>query len=77
MRWFRKGGCFSFIQRGSTFRSIDRFVRRRLRPILRKRLKQPGFGRSHRGHLRWPIAFFAAHGLLTLHEAHVLARQSR
>lgn len=72
-------GWFAYFKhaRGSTFRSIDSFVRRRVRAILRKRLKQPGFGLSHRDHLRWPIAFFAAHGLLTLHEAHVLARQSR
>jgi len=28
-------------------------------------------------HQRWPNAFFAAHGLFTLHEAYVQARQSR
>jgi RNA-directed DNA polymerase len=61
----------------STFRDVDGFVRRRLRAILRKREKRPGFGRTTRDHARWPNAFFAKHGLFTLHEEHVLARQSR
>ena len=71
--WF---GYFKHARR-STFRSVDSFVRRRLRAVLRKREKRPGYGRTHNDHRRWPNAFFAQHGLFTLHEAHVLASQSR
>jgi RNA-directed DNA polymerase len=60
-----------------SFRTVDSFVRRRLRAILHKREKRPGYGRTPRDHRRWPNAFFASHGLFTLHEAHVAARQSR
>ena len=58
-------------------RKIDSFVRRRLRALLRKREKRPGFGVTSRDHKRWPNAFFAAHGLCTLQEAYVQASQSR
>jgi len=61
----------------TTFRDVDGFVRRRLRAILRKREKRPGFGRTTRDHRRWPNAFFAEQGLFTLQEAYVLASQSR
>ena len=71
--WF---GYFQHAQR-STFRDVDGFVRRRLRAILRKREKRPGFARTSRDYYRWPNAFFAAHGLFTLHEARALASQSR
>jgi RNA-directed DNA polymerase len=71
--WF---GYFKHANR-TTFRDVDGFVRRRLRAILRKREKRPGFGRTTRDHFRWPNAFFAEHGLFTLHKAHVLASQSR
>ena len=72
-------GWFAYYQhaRRSTFRTIDSFVRRRLRAVLRKRNKRPGFGLTERDHRRWSNAFFAEHGLFTLHEAHVLASQSR
>src|SRR5215510_8422844 len=65
------------IPRFPIFRTIDGFVRRRLRALLRKREKRPSFGGSRQDHQRWPNAFFAAHGLFTLHEAYVQARQSR
>jgi RNA-directed DNA polymerase len=72
-------GWFGYFQHAhrTTFRDVDGFVRRRLRAILRKREKRPGFGRTRRDHFRWPNAFFAEHGLFTLHEAYVLASQSR
>jgi len=60
-----------------SFRTIDSFVRRRLRAILRKREKRPGYGSTPQDHKRWPNVFFASHGLFTLHEAHVAACQSR
>jgi len=71
--WF---GYFKHAHR-STFRDVDGFVRRRLRAILRKREKRPGFGRTSSDHRRWPNAFFAQHGLFTLQEAYVAASQSR
>jgi len=71
--WF---GYFKHAHR-STFRDVDGFVRRRLRAILRKREKRPGFGRTSSDHRRWPNAFFAQHGLFTLHEAHAAASQPR
>lgn len=72
-------GWFGYFQQANrtTFRDVDGFVRRRLRAILRKREKRPGFARTSRDHRRWPNAFFAEHGLFTLHEAYVLASQSR
>ncbi len=72
-------GWFGYFQHAhrSTFRGVDGFVRRRLRAILRKREKRPGFGRTERDHGRWPNAFFAEHGLFTLEQAHALASQSR
>ncbi len=60
-----------------SFRTMDSFVRRRLRAILRKREKRPGYGSTPQDHKRWPNVFFASHGLFTLHEAHVAACQSR
>ena len=71
--WF---GYFKHAHR-STFRDVDGFVRRRLRAILRKREKRPGFGRTDIDHRRWPNAFFAKHGLFTLQEAFASASQSR
>ena len=72
-------GWFGYFKhaRHTTFRDLDGFVRRRLRAILRKREKRPGFGRTQADHRRWPNAFFAQRGLFTLHEAYVAARQSR
>ncbi len=59
------------------FRVLDGFIRRRLRALLRKREKRPGFGRCHADHMRWPNAFFAKQGLFTLVGAHAAASQSR
>jgi RNA-directed DNA polymerase len=59
------------------FSSIDGFVRRRLRAILRRQKHRPGQGRCQRDHTQWPTAFFADLGLFTMYEAHRLARQSR
>jgi RNA-directed DNA polymerase len=58
-------GWFGYFQQAhrSTFRDVDGFVRRRLRALLRKRERRPGFARTARDHRRWPNAFFAEHGL--------------
>jgi RNA-directed DNA polymerase len=60
-----------------TFSSLDGFIRRRLRAVLRKHQKRPGSGRTGKDHRLWPNAFFAERGLFTMHKAYLLARQSR
>lgn len=71
--WF---GYFKHAHRLEFIR-MDGFIRRRLRALLRKREKRPGFGRCHADHTRWPNAFFAEQGLFTLVGAHATASQSR
>ena len=68
--WF---GYFRHAHR-FTFSSVDGFVRRRLRAILRRQLHRPGQGHCLRDHRRWPNVFFANLGLFTMSEAHRLAR---
>ena len=72
-------GWFGYFQHATpgVFRAIDGLVRRRLRAILRKQEKRPGFGRCKADHQRWPNAFFAERGLFTLQTAYVQARYSR
>ena len=60
-----------------TFNSLDGFIRRRLRALLRRQIKKPGFGSSVNDHKRWPNSFFAERGLFTLRLAHLRACQSR
>lgn len=60
-----------------TFSSIDGFIRRRLRAMLRKQKHRPGQGRCLNDHKQWPNAFFAGLGLFTMSRVHQLARQSR
>lgn len=55
-------------------RGVDGFIRRRLRALLRKQQKRPGFGRCQADQVRWPNAFFAEMGLFTMAEAHAAAR---
>lgn len=45
--------------------SLDKWIRMRLRSILRKRSKRKGRGRG-RDHNRWPNAFFLERGLVSL-----------
>nr|WP_209262561.1 group II intron maturase-specific domain-containing protein [Thiorhodococcus minor] len=72
--WF---GYFKHAYR-TEFPSIDGFVRRRLRAILRRHAHREGrLGHSQQDHQRWPNAFFAAQGLFTLTTAHAQASQSR
>jgi RNA-directed DNA polymerase len=69
--WF---GYFQHSCRG-TFAKVDRWVRMRLRSILRKRAggQGHGFGRAHQ---RWPNAFFTEQGLYSLATAHAQVSQS-
>ena len=72
--WF---GDFKHADR-RVFPGLDGVVRRRWRPLLRRQQKLTGrHGHCDADHRRWPNAFFAAHGLFTLAEAHARASQSR
>jgi len=57
------------------FRSADRWIRMRLRSILRRREGRCGRGRGSDHHL-WPNAYFEARGLFSLASAHAKACQS-
>ena len=72
-------GWFGYFKhaRGSTFRALDGFIRRRLRAILRAQEKRPGFGRCAADQRRWPNAFFATAGLFALDTAWRAARNPR
>jgi RNA-directed DNA polymerase len=72
-------GWFGYFKHAAPFqlRCLDRFVRRRLRAVLRKQDKRPGLGRCKADHQRWPNAFFADQGLFTLATALAHARHSR
>jgi len=71
--WF---GYFKHAHR-YTFSTLDGFVRRRLRAVMRRRLHRPGQGHNQHDHQRWPNAYFAALGLFTMSKAQHAARQSR
>lgn len=45
---------------------VDGWLRRRLRAMLLKRKKTPGFGKSKADQKRWPIQWFAERGLYSL-----------
>jgi RNA-directed DNA polymerase len=70
-------GWFQYFQQShyTTFAPLDKWVRMRLRSILRKRQGRRGRGRGS-DHQRWPNAFFAAQGLFSLTTAQASARQS-
>jgi len=59
------------------FQTLDALIRRRLRALLRKQEKRPGFGRCYADHRRWPNAYFATAGLFTMTGARLSASQSR
>jgi len=44
----------------------DSFVRRRLRAILMRQEKKPGFGKTIRAHMKWPNKYFAKLGLFVM-----------
>jgi RNA-directed DNA polymerase len=70
-------GWFEYFKhsRKYTFPMIDKWVRRRLRSILRKRMGLHGISRGH-DHYRWPNEYFRVHGLFSLVEAHRASLQS-
>lgn len=70
-------GWFGYFQHSCrpTFVAVDKWVRMRLRSLLRKRAGRTGRGRGA-DHQRWPNAFFAAHGYFSLEAAHAAVRPS-
>jgi RNA-directed DNA polymerase len=72
-------GWFAYFKHADpfTFKVIDRFIRRRLRTLLRQQVKRPGIGHTFADHCRWPNAFFAQAGLLDLYGAWCAARHPR
>lgn len=70
-------GWFEYFQhsRHFTFEILDKWVRMRLRSLLRHR--RGGRGREQGSdHVRWPNAYFTEQGLFNLVAAHAAARQS-
>jgi RNA-directed DNA polymerase len=72
-------GWFGYFQhsRARTFSTLDGWIRRRLRSLLRKQQKLRGIA-DVRGadQTRWPNRFFAGHGLFSLQVAYETVRQS-
>ena len=70
-------GWFAYFKHShfTTFRPLDRWIRMRLRSILRKRQKRRGRGRGA-DHKRWPNAYFVELKLYSFQAAHVQACQS-
>jgi RNA-directed DNA polymerase len=70
-------GWFAYFKHShkTTFPRLDKWIRMRLRSILRKRSKRRGHGRGE-DHQRWPNGYFSGLGLLSLVAAHVEACQS-
>ncbi len=70
-------GWFEYFKHShkTTFPDLDKWIRMRLRSILRKRHGRRGRGRGQ-DHHRWSNAFFSEHGLFSLVCAHAVASQS-
>lgn len=69
-------GWFEYFKHShGSFLNVDGWLRMRVRSILRRRAGRCGRGRTY-DHQRWPNAFFTAHGLFSLTQAHALYRQS-
>jgi RNA-directed DNA polymerase len=70
-------GWFEYFKHShkTTFPVLDKWIRMRLRSILRRRLGLKGRGRG-KDHHRWPNAFFAEQGLYSLVAAHAEVCQS-
>ena len=60
----------------TTFEPIDKWIRGRLRSILRRRNRKRGRARTIRDHQRWPNAYFEELGLFSLATALAEAHQS-
>lgn len=69
-------GWFGYFKQShyTTFTPLDKWLRMRLRSLLRKRRKRRGRA-GQRDNRQWPNAFFAAQGLFSLAHAHAQLRQ--
>jgi RNA-directed DNA polymerase len=65
--WFQ---YFQHSSRDSEYRSLDSWLRMRLRSLLRRRGGGRGVARDQRASYTWPNRFFATHGLFSLATAH-------
>ena len=70
--WFE---YFKHTTKRYVFEDLDRFIRQRLRAILKKQKKCPGIPKG-RDFQRWPNAYFGKRKLFSLKTAHELACQS-
>lgn len=72
-------GWFEYFKHAApdVFGRLDKFIRRRLRTMLRYQEKRPGRGLTPEDHRRWNNAFFATQGLFTLATARAEASRSR
>ena len=72
-------GWFEYFQHcvARTFKTVDKFVRRRLRAILQRRRKRNRHFGAGFANIHWPNKYFAEHGLFSLAAAHAFARQAR
>ena len=70
-----RGWFLYFKHSDRSFAGLDRWLRQRLRAILRHRHHRHGCARG-RDFQCWPNTFFAAQGLFSLTDAHVSYRQS-
>jgi len=70
-------GWFEYFKHShrTTFPRLDKWIRMRLRSILRKRRKRKGRGRG-KDHQLWPNAWFADRGLFSLMAAQESVSQS-
>lgn len=70
-------GWFEYFKycHGSIFTDLDKWIRMRLRSILRRHNKRRGRGRGW-DHIRWPNAYFEEQGLFSLQAARAKYRQS-
>jgi RNA-directed DNA polymerase len=70
-------GWFTYFRHSHwrVFRDLDRWIRGRLRSMLRKRQGRRGRGRG-KDHRRWPNAWFDEAGLFALNAAHIRFVQS-
>ena len=69
-------GWFGYFQHSlRSFDDLDKWLRMRLRSILRRRSGRRGRGRGA-DHQRWSLRFFKVLGLFSLVQAHVTLRQS-
>jgi len=70
-------GWFEYFKHShkTAFPPLDKWIRMRLRSILRQRRKRKGRARGT-DNIRWPNAFFVQQGLLNLSAAHAALRQS-